>query len=344
MTRSDTNETTCLFVEVQPWEVERIKSKCDVCGGLIATEETLADAEVDDPESVGVLSPFIYSDVDAEALDRFPNAQLVATRSTGFDHVDLDACRERGVTVCNVPTYGANTVAEHTFALILSLTRKSHKAYEQTVRGKFDMAGLRGIDLRDRTIGVVGTGSIGTHVVRIALGFQMRVLAFDVQPIEQMADALGFEYVGMDRLLAESDIVTLHAPYNDATHHMIDGEAIEKMKDGAILVNTARGALVETEALIQALRSGKLGGAGLDVLEKEQAIMEESEMLTAAYDEEALQSIVQNTILLRMDNVIITPHIAFNSEEALNKILDTTVANIAAYQKGEPVNVVASPE
>ncbi len=332
-----------LFVEVEPWEEDRIQAKCEACGTLITSEEPLREVEIDDPSGIQVLSPFIYTQVDAGALDRLPDLKLIATRSTGFDHVDTDACKERGITVCNVPTYGANTVAEHTFALILALTRRVHKAYEQTVRGRFNISGLRGIDLRDRTIGVVGTGSIGTHVVRIALGFQMRVLAYDVKPIPHMADALGFEYVELDRLLGESDIVTLHAPYTEATHHMIGAEALGKMKQGAILINTARGALVDTEALVETLRKGHLGGAGLDVLEDEAAIMEEGEMLSRRFDQDALQTLVQNTILLRMDNVIITPHIAFNSEEALNKILDTTVDNVAAFVAGHPQNVVAAP-
>ncbi len=330
----------CLFVEVEPWEADRIKSRCEACEGLETSSEPLHETEVEDPSGITVLSPFIHSDVTAEVLDRFPDLKLIATRSTGFDHIAIDACKERGIVVSNVPTYGANTVAEHTFALILALTRRVHKAYEQTVRGKFSIEGLRGIDLRDRTIGVVGTGSIGTHVIRIALGFQMHVLAFDVQPVHHMADALGFEYVDLDTLLAKSDIVTLHVPYLEATHHLIDADAIARMKESAILINTARGAVVETPALVDALRGGHLGGAGLDVLEEETAIMEEGEMLSRQFDEESLQTLVQNNILLRMDNVIITPHIAFNSEEALNKILETTVANVSAFLAGNPQNTV----
>lgn len=334
-------ETKCLFVEVEPWEAERIRAHCKTCSGLITHEQTLQEVEIEDPRGITVLSPFIHSRVDAAALARLPDLKLVTSRSTGVDHIDLDACRARGITVCNVPTYGANTVAEHTFALILALTRRVHKAYEQTVRGKFSIEGLRGIDLRDRTLGVIGTGSIGTHVVRIALGFQMRVVAYDVKPIAHMADALGFEYVSLESLLKQSDIVTLHCPYTDETHHLINAERLALMKPGAILINTARGALVDTEALVEALRSGRLGGAGLDVLEEEAAIREEGQMLSSRYDAETLQSVVQNTILMRMDNVIITPHIAFNSEEALDKILDTTVENVAAFAAGRPQNVVS---
>ncbi|MHC4714064.1 MAG: hydroxyacid dehydrogenase [Planctomycetota bacterium] len=334
----------CLFVEIEPWEAERIRSRERGCGSLITVDAALQDAGIDDTSGIVVLSPFIHSRVTAGAIERFRDLRFIATRSTGYDHIDLAACRERGITVSNVPYYGANTVAEHTFALLLALTRRVHKAYMQTSRGRFSIEGLRGIDLRNRTLGVVGTGSIGTHVIRIALGFQMPVLAYDVKPVWQMADALGFRYVDLDTLLAESDIITLHAPYMKETHHMIDRDAIAKMKKGAILINTARGALVNTEDLVEALRSGKLGGAGLDVLEDEQVIMEEGEMLSRRYDAEALGTLVSNTILLRMENVIITPHIAFNSEEALDKILETTIANIGAFLAGQPQNVVAAPD
>jgi len=333
----------CLFVEMEPWEAERIKARQKECEILDTHVEPLQEVEIDDPSNILVLSPFIHSRVDRAALERLPDLKLITTRSTGYDHIDVETCRANGITVCNVPRYGANTVAEHTFALLLALTRRVHKAYTQTVRGEFSIEGLRGIDLRDRTLGVVGTGAIGTHVIRIALGFQMPVLAYDIKPVHQMADALGFDYVDLDTLLRKSDIISLHAPYTEETRHMIDAGAIAKMKKGAILINTARGALVKTEDLVAALRSGKLGGAGLDVLEDEQVVMEEGEMLSRRYDTEALQTLVQNTILLRMDNVIITPHIAFNSEEALDKILETTVSNIGAFLADRPQNVVAGP-
>jgi len=333
-----------LFVEVEPWESDFLRSHCREHCDFETVEETVQDLDLEPYRDVTCLSPFIYSRVDADVLDRLPDLGLVTTRSTGVDHIDMQECGERGITVCNVPTYGANTVAEHTFALLLALTRRVHKAYEQTIRGQFSIEGLRGIDLRDRTIGVVGTGSIGTHVIRIALGFQMRVLAFDVRPVHHMADALGFRYTDFDALLAESDIVTLHCPLTDANRHMIDGAALAKMKPGAILVNTARGGLVDTDALVQALRDGRLGGAGLDVLEQEEAIREEGEMLSRHYDTDTLMTLVQNTILLRMENVIVTPHIGFNSEEALEKILTTTIDNLAAFKHGRPQHRVSPPD
>jgi len=332
-----------LFVEVEDWESDFLRSRCKDHCDFATTAETVQEMDLAPHRDAACLSPFIHSQVTEEVLDALPNLRLITTRSTGVDHIAMDACRRRGITVCNVPTYGANTVAEHTFALVLALTRRVHKAYEQTIRGRFSIEGLRGIDLRDRTLGVVGTGAIGTHVVRIALGFQMRVLAFDVAPVAAMADALGFRYVDLETLLAEADVVTLHCPLTDGNRHMIDGQAIGRMKKDAILINTARGGLVDTDALVQALRGGRLGGAGLDVLEQETAIHEEGEMLSRRYDTDALMTVVQNTILLRMDNVIVTPHIGFNSEEAVHKILSTTIANVSAFLSGEAQNVVGEP-
>jgi D-lactate dehydrogenase len=335
------NDFKTLFVEVEDWESEFLRSQCKEHCDFETTEETVQEIDLEPHQGAACLSPFIHSQVTKEVLDALPKLQLITTRSTGVDHIDVDACCERDITVCNVPTYGANTVAEHTFALVLALTRRVHKAYEQTIRGRFSIEGLRGIDLRDRTLGVVGTGSIGTHVIRIALGFQMRVLAFDVAPVAAMADALGFRYVDLDTLLAESDIVTLHCPLTDENEHLVDSGAIARMKNDAILINTARGGLVDTDALVQALRNGRLAGAGLDVLEEETAIREEGEMLSRQYDTEALQTMVQNTLLLRMDNVIVTPHIGFNSEEAVHKILSTTISNVSSFLAGNPQNVVA---
>ncbi|MFO8011705.1 MAG: NAD(P)-dependent oxidoreductase [Phycisphaerae bacterium] len=334
------NDFKTLFVEVEDWESDFLRSHCQEHCDFETAEDTVQEMDLEPHRDAACLSPFIHSQVTEEVLEALPNLRLITTRSTGVDHIAVDACRERDITVCNVPTYGANTVAEHTFALVLALTRRVHKAYEQTIRGRFSIEGLRGIDLRDRTLGVVGTGSIGTHVIRIALGFQMRVLAYDVAPVAAMADALGFRYVDLDTLLAESDIVTLHCPLTDENEHMIDSGAIGRMKDDAILINTARGGLVDTDALVQALRNGNLAGAGLDVLEEETAIREEGEMLSRRYDSGALLTMVQNTLLLRMDNVIVTPHIGFNSEEAVHKILSTTISNVSSFLAGHPQNVV----
>ena len=259
-----------VIAEVQPGEREFLNEHFPEAERFLdcATQdcpiEQLADAVV--------LSVFVHCQVTRALLDQLPNLRLIAARSTGYDHIDLDACNERGIPVSNVPRYGENTVAEHTFGLILSLSRKIHKAYQRTVAGDFSLQGLEGFDLKGKTLGVVGAGSIGLHVIRIAKGFGMNVIAYDVRPNDLIAEVLGFEYHSLAYVLANADIITLHAPYMPATHHLINAETIKLIKHGALLINTARGGLIDTEALIDALDQGILvrrrprcaGGRGVD--------------------------------------------------------------------------------
>jgi D-lactate dehydrogenase len=266
--------------------------------------------------------------------------KLITTRSTGFDHIDLEKCKKQGITVCNVPSYGENTVAEHTFALILSLSRNMCKACIRRFEQNFSIEGLEGFDLKGKTIGVIGTGQIGLHVIRIAKGFGMNVLAYDVRQNKLLSEVLGFEYVALEDLLARSDVITLHVPYMKATHHLMNKDTFKLVKKGAILINTARGSIVDTEALIEALDNKILAGAGLDVFEGEEVIKEEKQLLYDPKNLEVLNSLVKDHILLSKDNVVFTPHIAFYSKEALERILETTVENIVAFVSGKPQNVV----
>jgi len=338
---SEKDRPIVLFVEAEAWEREDLTNRCSHHCDVRSHEERLQELPDDEiSEEAEVLSVFIHSEVTSEQLDRLPNLKLIATRSTGFDHIDMDACSERGIAVANVPTYGEDTVAEHTFAILLALTRKVHRCYERTVRGDFSIEGLRGVDLHGKTFGAVGAGSIARRALRIAGGFGMRRLAFDIQPDEVAAREIGFEYMDMDTLLAESDVVSIHVPYNEHTHHLIDAEALGKMKKGAYIVNTARGGIIDPAALIDALKSGHLAGAALDVLEAEGRIGEEAELLSRSYDMDTLKSVIQNHTLLQMPNVIITPHVAFNSEEAVHRILDTTFINIHSFLDGRPENLV----
>lgn len=283
---------------------------------------------------------FIWTKVSGAIIDALPNLRLILTMSTGYDHIDVEACRLRGITVCNVPHYGENTVAEHTFALILSLSRKLHAAYFQALRGEYRIPQLRGFDLYGKTLGVIGAGNIGLHVIRIARGFGMRVLAHDIRPQPLLAEVLGFTYTDLDTLLAESDIVSLHMPALPQTHHLINRETLCKMKRGTLLINTARGSVVDTEALLWALEEGILAGAGLDVIEGEEYITEESALLKMPVAEQTLKQVVQAHLLLRRENVVFTPHIAFNSQEAVQRILDITLANLKAFLDGQPQNTV----
>jgi D-lactate dehydrogenase len=332
--------TIVVCVETAPWESEQLREAFaavpDVDLRLLPGR--LAD-HLDEVADAEVLSTFIHSRVDAAALDRMMELQLVATRSTGTDHLELKACAERGISVANVPTYGENTVAEHAFALILGLSRRLIVAEAKGRRADFDLSGLQGFDLKGRTLGVVGGGRIGLHVIRIARAFGMEVLVSDPYREELLAEVLGFAYVDLDELLERSHVVTLHAPAIPATHHLIDAAALARMRPGALLVNTARGALVDTEALVAALDSGHLGGAGLDVFEGEEHVGEDYELL-AQGGEERVRLALGRRLLADRDDVILTPHNAFNSREAVERIAATTAANVAAYKAGEDANVV----
>ncbi len=288
-----------------------------------------------------IVSPFVHSRLSPDVIENLPHLKMIATRSTGFDHINVPDAESHAIPVCNVPNYGENTVAEHTFALILSLSRNLHKAYVRTVAGNFSLEGLQGFDLKGKTLGVVGVGHIGEYVMRIAKGFGMHLLAYDPWVDMTKADHFDFTYTSLEDLLGRSDIVTLHAPASASTRHLIGAHNIGQFKRGALLINTARGELVDTKALLSALDQGVLRGAGLDVLEGEDVFSEEKQLLQNPDASEAsLKQALRNLSLLQRSDLVITPHIAFDSVEAVERILDTTIANIQAFRSGRPQNQV----
>lgn len=297
-------------------------------------------ASFDKIKDVEVLSVFINTKITGSVLAKLPKLKFIATRSTGFDHIDTRACQKRGIKVANVPTYGENTVAEHTFGLILSLSRKIYQAAQRTRLSDFSIQGLRGFDLKGRTIGVVGAGNIGRHVIRIAHGFEMKVLVSDPGVAKKLAKAMDFKLVGLKELLKNSDIVTLHCPLCPSTYQMINTKNIVLMKKGSVLINTARGELADNRALLNGLEKGILAGVGLDVLEEEQLIHHEDELLDTKFDLRAVRNMLEGHVLLKHANVIVTPHIAFNSAEAIARIINTTIFNIKSYFDGRPRNLV----
>ncbi|MHB8660564.1 MAG: NAD(P)-dependent oxidoreductase [Minisyncoccota bacterium] len=286
---------------------------------------------------------FIDSPIGESELARFPALKLIATRSTGFDHIDLAAAKARCVTVVTVPFYGENTVAEFALALLLALSRRIPEAEASVKAGGFSPTGLRGFDLAGKTIGIVGCGHIGMHAIRMAQGFGMKVLGFDVHPVPEVAKANGFTFAALPDLLAQSDVISLHVPYNPHTHHLINKENIASIKKGAYLINTSRGAVVETEALVEALKSGILAGAGLDVLEEEGDMADETVLLFQPHpNEEALKVALADHYIIEHPRVIVTPHTAFNTTEAITRILDTTIENIRHFAQGTPTNAVSA--
>lgn len=281
--------------------------------------------------SVDIISPFIYSVIDSKVLNRAKKLKLIATRSTGFNQIDIKRAKAKKISVANVPYYGENTVAEHTFALILALSRNLHKAYLRTIRNDFALEGLQGFDLRGKTLGVIGAGSIGVHVIKIAKGFGMKVIAHDPKPNHILTELLDFQYVSLDELLKNAHIITLHCPYNSYTHHLINMGNIDKVKKGALFINTARSGVIESKALYYAIDMNIFGGAGLDVFEGEDLLNEENQMLTKNVAVEHLEALLKKNLLLRKENVILTPHMAFDSVEAVERIMDTTVDNIKSF-------------
>jgi D-lactate dehydrogenase len=304
-------------------------------------EDILSVSVLDNKMDTTHLVVFVYSQVTAEVLEKLPKLQAIFTMSTGYDHIDLEVCKARGITVHSVPFYGENTVAEHTFALMLALSRKLIPSVERTKTFDFNPDGLAGFDLKGKTLGIIGMGRIGSFVAKMAKGFDMQVLAYDAYSKDELAQEIGFEYVDFEKLLSNSDIVTLHTAYRPETHHIINKETIRLMKKGSYIINTARGGLIETSALIMALEEGILAGAGLDVLEEECFIKEEKELLSQAFLKTCdLQTVVQDHLLIQDNRVIVTPHNAFNSREAILRILETTVDNIKSQIKGENLNLV----
>jgi D-lactate dehydrogenase len=279
---------------------------------------------------------FVNDELGAPVLGELARrgVRLVALRCAGFNNVDLNVARDLRLAVARVPAYSPNAVAEHTLALLLALDRKIHRAYNRVREGNFALDGLLGFDLARRTIGVVGTGRIGEIVVRILVGFGCVVLAHDPHP-SAAATAVGARYVPLDTLLEQSDVITLHCPLTPATHHLVGHAALSRVRRGVMLINTSRGALVDTPAVIAALKSGVVGSLGIDVYEEEADL----------FFEDLSDKFIEDDVfarLLTFPNVLITGHQAFFTEEAMRNIAETTLANLDAFQRtGRPLHPVS---
>jgi D-lactate dehydrogenase len=272
---------------------------------------------------------FVNDQLDAAVLNHLAagGTRMIALRSAGFNHVDVTRARELGFTVARVPAYSPYAVAEHAVALILTLNRKIHRAFARVREGNFALDGLLGFDLHGRTVGVIGTGQIGTIVARIMRGFDCRVVAFDTKPNDECR-AMDVSYVSLEELWSASDIITLHTPLTEQTRHMLNAGAIARMKSGVMIVNTGRGALVDTAALIDGLKRGHIGYVGLDVYEEEERL----------FFQDLSSDVIQDDVfarLLTFPNVIVTAHQAFFTREALRAISQTTLDNLSAFAEGK---------
>lgn len=328
------------FFELEPFEKEYFKKKLKG-HDLTFDAKPLTSRNVAKYKDAQVIVIFILSKINSKILDKLPQLKLITTMSTGYNHIDLQAAKKRGIRVSRVPVYGQNTVAEHTFALIQSLNRHIIEAVSRTRLGNFDFHNLMGHDLSSQTLGVIGTGHIGEYVVRYAKAFGMKIIAYDVVPRKELAKEYGFRYASLSELYKKSDIITLHIPLLPQTHHFLNKDAFAKMKKGVLIINTGRGPLIDTKELIRALDKKVVAGAALDVLELESDLKQETKLaLSLNSDKRRLATIVENHDLIFRPNVIITPHLAFYTEEALYRILKTTMQNIRGYQRKRYRNTV----
>jgi len=307
-----------------------VNDRRDAPLGLTFLEARLDATTVGLADGFDVVVPFVNDVLDANVIAALAaeGTRLLALRSAGFNHVDLQAAEDAGLTVMRVPAYSPHAVAEFTVGLMLAVERRIHRAYARVRDGNFSLEGLLGSDLRGRTVGIVGTGRIGALVARILHGFGCELLVHDPFPDPGVA-ALGARSVDLDTLLRSSDIITLHCPLTPGTHHLIDADAIARMRDGVMIVNTSRGALVDTRAVIDGLKSGRIGNLALDVYEEEADL----------FFEDLSDRVITDDVfsrLLTFPNVLITAHQAFFTAEALERIAATTLDNIAAFAAGRP--------
>lgn len=316
----------------QPFDREHLEAANKEFGhGLVFLEPHLRESTAVLARGFPAVCAFVNDRLDAPELRLLAEGgtRLIALRSTGFNHVDLNAAAGLGLTVARVPAYSPHAVAEHAAGLILTLDRNLHRAYARVREANFSLHGLCGFDLNGRTVGIVGTGQIGVVFARIMHGFGCRLLANDLAENPACA-ALGARYVSLDELFRESDIISLHCPLTPGTHHLVDSARLARMKPGAMLINTGRGGLIDTPAVIAALKSGRLGHLGIDVYEEEEDLFFEDRSLTVVQDDVFMR-------LLTFPNVVVTAHQGFFTEDALRNIARTTLENISAFEAGRAV-------
>lgn len=343
-----------VFVEAEQTEREFFAAE-------LKEHDLLFVSELEDvPEDTEILSTFIYSRITGAFLESHPAIRLIATRSTTHDHVELESCADRNVTMCIVPSYGDHVVAEHTFALLLAVARRLRMAINLGDDNRFSYEALRGFELRSKTFGIIGAGRIGLQTVPIAKSFGMNVIAYDVRPRPELAAKLQFDYVPLPDLLASSDVISLHASLTPSSYHILNRESFAKCRHGVVVINTARGKLIETDALIEALDNGIVSAAGLDVLGEESVLRRRAEQILSEQIVRRVREPLPNPgeapgnssrlkeierlmrlegLLLRPE-VIWTPHIAFNCVEAAERINRVTADNIKAFICGDPINTL----
>lgn len=325
-----------IFFEIKPEEKVSYEK---IFPDAIFYEDKLSSDNINVINDAEIICVFINSEINKEIIDSLPHLKYIVTRSTGYDHIDVAYAKEKNIVVSNVPSYGSNTVAEFTFGLILNMSRNIFDGAHRIKEGNhFDITNLRGFDLKGKTIGVIGTGRIGKNVIRMAQGFMMQVIAYDPFADQKYAEENNFKYVDLEHLIGNSDIITLHTPYTKENHHFINKDKISKMKKGVIIANTARGELIDTEALIWGIKENIVAQAGLDVLEGERQLKEETDIVSNNMAD--YKTLLEDHVLFNMPQVTVTPHIAFYTKEAEGEIIDTTIKNIEGFKNNNILNTV----
>lgn len=332
-----------IFFDAADYEIDYLKNACEGHFDYEFVSDTLNDlfSPSESEKQAEIISCFTTSRISRELIEKFPNLKLIALRSVGFNHIDIEYCKEHGIYVENTPNYGNMTVAEFAFALLLNVTRKITPAYNDLKNSIIDTDHTIGIELFSKTIGIVGLGAIGTEMARLSHGFGLNILGLDLREKDELKEKYNVQYVDFETLLKNSDFISLHTPLTKDNYHMFDNAAFEKMKNCAVLINTARGELIDTQALYNALTEKKISGAGLDVLESEETLTNPDYLVDIGrMNVQSLQKTILNNSLMKLENVIVTPHIAYDSKEAIERILSTTISNILAFNNGQIQNNV----
>jgi len=324
------------FFDLAEWEIPLVKQRCKEFGlNLIKiSTEPFDVSSCSEIKNVEVLSVFLAK-VDQAMMQKLPNLKLISIRATGYDQIDTDFAKKRGVAVIYLPSYAENTVAEYTMAFILMLSRRLSVTLSQCSLGYFEQKITRGNDIKDKTLGIIGTGKIGCALIKMASGFDMNIICYDVFPKADIIKDCKVQYVPLEELFKKSDIISIHTPYTQETHHLINMNTLNLLKKGVLLVNTARGPIVDISAIRQGLKNNIFGGVALDTFEGENVWIHKENILndTNLPSTETFKQAIEAQSLLRYDNVILTPHNAFNSYEARQRMIETTLFNIATFCK-----------
>ncbi|GIW63756.1 MAG: lactate dehydrogenase [Patescibacteria group bacterium] len=328
-----------VFFDIQKWERAKISKAFP---SAILEKAPFDETTAEKYRSAEIISGFIYSKFNQENLSRLNKLSYIATRSTGFDHIDLNYCKSKNILVSNVPSYGSKTVAEFAFALILEITKKLNDSVQMAKLQKpLNRAQIRGIELYNKTIGLLGFGKIGKETAKIANGFGMQILVYNRSRYPEYEKKYNLKFVDLKTVLRKSDIISLHLPLTDETYHILNKDTLKLCKKGAIIINTARGGLIDQSALLCAIEDNHIAMAGLDVLEEEDDLQEEIEILTGKINSKLnYKELLINHILINHPRIITTPHNAFNTREALDRITMTTILNINNFLKKTPINLV----